>query len=67
LLLECAPDVKLLLTDVVQPPTFGISDESKVKAVKVDLGDIAATKALFEGETVGLVYALQYAFAGDAP
>ncbi len=58
LLLQYAPNVKLLLTDVVQPPTFG-QDESRVKAVKADLGDVSAVKALFEGENIGLVYALQ--------
>jgi nucleoside-diphosphate-sugar epimerase len=59
LLLTHAPDVKLILTDVVQPPNFGISDESKVKAVKADLGNMDAVKSLFQGEKVGIIYALQ--------
>lgn len=59
LLLTHAPNIKLLLTDVVQPPTFGISDESKVKAVKADLGSMDAVKSLFQGEKVGIIYALQ--------
>ena len=58
--MKYAPEIKLILTDVVQPPTFGIDDETRLKAVKADLGDVGAVKRLFENEKIGLVYALQY-------
>jgi nucleoside-diphosphate-sugar epimerase len=58
LLLERFPDVKLITTDIVEPPKY-ISDESRLRVVKADLGDPAQLTTIFEGETVGGVFALQ--------
>jgi nucleoside-diphosphate-sugar epimerase len=58
LLLNACPDVKLITTDIIQPPAL-IQDESKLKCVKADLGDIKQIEALFEGEDIGGVFALQ--------
>ena len=59
LLLKLYPKVKLITTDVILPPDFGVKDTSKLKPVKADLGDVKQTESLFEGEKVGGVFALQ--------
>lgn len=51
-------NVKIITTDIVEPPKLS-TDASRLKVVKANLGDDAAVKALFEGEKVGIVYALQ--------
>ena len=58
LLLKLFPDVRLITTDVVQPPKL-IDDEKRLRVVKADLGDTEQVKGLFAGEDVGGVYALQ--------
>lgn len=58
LLLELDPKLKIIATDVVQPPA-PIKDESRLRVVKADLGDPKEVKALFEGEKVGGIFALQ--------
>lgn len=58
LLLDKCPGVKIITTDVVVPPKL-VDDEKRLKVVKADLGDKAQVKALFEGENIGGVYALQ--------
>lgn len=60
LLLKLAPKhVKLITTDVVEPPNHGETDTNRLKVVKADLGKPEVVKSLFEGEKVGIVYALQ--------
>jgi len=44
----------------VEPPNFGVTDTGKLKTVKADLGDVSQVRALFDGEEIGGVYALQY-------
>jgi nucleoside-diphosphate-sugar epimerase len=58
LLLKELPDVKLITTDIVQPPAL-IEDTKRLRCVKSDLGDKAQVEALFEGEEIGGVFALQ--------
>jgi len=58
LLLDKFSDVKIITTDVVLPPRL-VEDEQRLKVVKADLGDKAQVQALFDGEEVGGVYALQ--------
>lgn len=58
-MLELDPKVKIIATDVVQPPA-PTKDESRLKVVKADLGDVNEVKALFEGEKVGGIFALQW-------
>lgn len=58
LLLKVFPDVKLITTDIQAPPAF-VDDASRLKTVKADLGDPEQVKSLFEGETIGGVFALQ--------
>jgi hypothetical protein len=66
-LLDLHPNVKILATDIVLPPTLD-QDEKRYKAVKADLGDIKQVESLFEGEEVGGVFALQYvAFLPESP
>jgi nucleoside-diphosphate-sugar epimerase len=58
LLLELFPSLRIITTDIVEPPR-SIDDEKRLKVVKADLGDLSQVKKLFEGETIGGVYALQ--------
>ncbi|WVF71767.1 hypothetical protein IAT40_006575 [Kwoniella sp. CBS 6097] len=66
LLLSLYPSVRLITTDIVQPPNHGIDDEKRLKSVKADLGDKAQLEALFEGEKVGGVFALHGIMSGGS-
>ena len=59
LLLKIQPNVRYITTDIVTPPNFGVTDSSKLKPVKADLGDVKQVKSLFEDEDIGGVFALQ--------
>jgi hypothetical protein len=50
--------LRIITTDIVEPPKL-IDDAKRLKVVKADLGDLSQVKKLFEGETIGGVYALQ--------
>jgi hypothetical protein len=58
LLLDKFPSVNFITTDIVTPPQL-TDDKIRLKVVKADLSDKAQVKALFEGEEIGAVYALQ--------
>lgn len=60
LLLELHPTVKLITTDIVQPPSHGVTDTNRLKSVKADLGKQEEIDGLLKGETIGGVFALQY-------
>lgn len=55
LLLDLFPKVKLIATDIIEPVRL----DERMKVVKADLGDVEQVKALFEGEKVGGIFALQ--------
>lgn len=57
-MLERFPSLRIITTDIIEPPTF-TSDKSRLRVVKADLGDASQLKSLFEGETIGGVFALQ--------
>lgn len=59
LLLEQFPKLKIIATDIVEPPTHGITDSGRLRVVKANLGKEEEVKGLFEGEQVGGVFALQ--------
>ncbi|ORX36914.1 hypothetical protein BD324DRAFT_591288 [Kockovaella imperatae] len=65
LLLELFPDVKLIATDIIEPPRL-IDDEKRFKAIKADLGHTSQVEALFEGEQIGGVFALHGIMSGGA-
>lgn len=62
LLLELHPTVKLITTDIVQPPNHGVTDTSRLRSVKADLGKQVEIDGLLKDETIGGVFALQYVF-----
>ncbi|WVQ82275.1 hypothetical protein IAT38_004403 [Cryptococcus sp. DSM 104549] len=66
LLLKLFPSVKLITTDIVEPPNHGVTDSKRLTCIKADLGKIDEVKALFEGETIGGVFALHGIMSGGA-
>jgi hypothetical protein len=58
LLLDLFPKLRITTTDIVEPPK--LTSDERLKVVKCDLGDIKQVEALFEGEKIGGVFALQY-------
>ncbi|EIW68076.1 NAD-dependent epimerase/dehydratase [Tremella mesenterica] len=66
LLLQLYPSIRLITVDINVPPTYGITDSNKLKSVKADLGDLDQVKSLFEGETIGGVFALHGIMSGGA-
>lgn len=58
LLLDLFPELRIITTDIVEPPK--LTDDERLKVVKCDLGDIKQVEALFEGEKIGGIFALQY-------
>ncbi|WVR07278.1 hypothetical protein IAU60_004319 [Kwoniella sp. DSM 27419] len=65
LLLSLFPDLKIIATDIVEPPSHGV-DPSKLVCVKADIGDAAALEELFKGEKVAGVFALHGIMSGGA-
>lgn len=59
LLLDQFPKLRIITTDIIEPPRL-IDDEKRLKVVKCDLGDMKQVEALFEGEKIGGIFALQY-------
>lgn len=57
-MLDLYPNLRIITTDIVEPPRV-IDDEKRLKVVKADLGDEKQVEALFEGEEVGGLIALQ--------
>lgn len=57
LLLDLFPKLKIITTDIVEPPK--LTSDERLKVVKADLGDVNQVKALFEGEKIGGIFALQ--------
>lgn len=57
LLLDLFPKLKIITTDIVEPPR--LTSDERLKVVKADLGDVNQVKALFEGEKIGGIFALQ--------
>lgn len=55
LLLDLFPKVKLIATDIVEPTRL----DDRMKVIKADLGDVNQVKALFDGEKIGGIFALQ--------
>ncbi|KAK4685884.1 hypothetical protein P7C73_g4257, partial [Tremellales sp. Uapishka_1] len=66
LLLDQFPDVKLITTDLSPPPSLGASNSRRLKSVGVDLGNVAQVNSLFEGETIGGVFALHGIMSGGS-
>jgi hypothetical protein len=58
LLLDLFPKLRIITTDIVEPPK--LTSDKRLKVVKCDLGDVKQVEALFEGEKIGGVFALQY-------
>lgn len=56
-MLELYPKLRIITTDVVEPPRF--TDDPRLRVVKADLGKPEALKELFDGEKIGGVIALQ--------
>ncbi|ORY32634.1 hypothetical protein BCR39DRAFT_523291 [Naematelia encephala] len=63
LLLDLFPSIKVITTDIVQPPSLS-DDPKRFKAVKADLGDSAQVEGLFHGEVIGGVFALHGIMSG---
>ncbi len=59
LILSAFPDVALITTDIRAPPTFGVSDEGRLKPVAADLGNPDDLHGLFAGARIQGVFALQ--------
>ncbi len=59
LILRTLPNISLITTDIRKPPTFGVTDESRLKAVAADLGIPEQLTSLFEGQRIQGVFALQ--------
>lgn len=57
LLLDLFPKLKIITTDIVEPPK--LTQDERLKVVKADLGDVNQVKSLFEGEKIGGIFALQ--------
>ncbi|WWD17528.1 hypothetical protein CI109_101969 [Kwoniella shandongensis] len=66
LLLSLFSDIKIIATDIVEPPNHGITDKNRLRTVKADLGKIEEVKGLFEGEKVDGVFALHGIMSGGA-
>ncbi|KIR55878.1 NAD-dependent epimerase/dehydratase [Cryptococcus gattii Ru294] len=66
LLLELHPTVKLITTDIVQPPNHGVTDTNRLRSVKADLGRQEEIDGLLKGETIGGVFALHGIMSGGA-
>jgi hypothetical protein len=58
LLLDLFPKLRIITTDIVEPPK--LTSDERLKVVKCDLGDVKQVEGLFEGEKIGGVFALQY-------
>lgn len=58
LMLDLFPKLRIITTDIVEPPRI-IEDDKRLHVVKADLGDEAQIEALFKGEEVGGLIALQ--------
>jgi hypothetical protein len=57
LLLDLFPDLRIITTDIVEPPK--LTSEERLKVVKCDLGDVKQVEGLFQGEKIGGIFALQ--------
>lgn len=56
--------MRIISTDIVPPPTHGISDEGRLVSVKTDLGDLAAVETLVGAYgKIDLFYVLQCVLA----
>jgi nucleoside-diphosphate-sugar epimerase len=60
LLLDLFPKLRIITTDIVEPPK--LTSDERLKVVKCDLGDLKQVEGLFEGEKIGGVFALQYVY-----
>lgn len=59
LLLEDAPAIRLITTDIREPPKYGVEEESRLVVVAADLGNKEDVEKLFSYGQVDGVYALQ--------
>jgi FlaA1/EpsC-like NDP-sugar epimerase len=59
LILRTMPNISLITTDIRAPPTFGVTDEARLRAVAADLGNPEQLASLFEGRRIQGVFALQ--------
>ncbi|ODO08901.1 NAD-dependent epimerase/dehydratase [Cryptococcus wingfieldii CBS 7118] len=66
LLLSLYPSLKVITTDIVEPPSHGITDKNRLVAVKADLGKIKEVEGLFKGEKIDGVFALHGIMSGGA-
>lgn len=57
LLLDLFPKLKIITTDIVEPPK--LTSDARLRVVKADLGNVSEVKQLFEGEKIGGIFALQ--------
>lgn len=64
LLLDLFPKVKIITTDIVEPPR--LTSDERLKVVKADLGDIKQVQGLFEGQKIGGIFALHGIMSGGS-
>ncbi|WWC61570.1 uncharacterized protein I303_104154 [Kwoniella dejecticola CBS 10117] len=65
-LLNLYPNIKVIATDIVEPPNHGITDKAKLRTIKADLGKPAELAGIFEGEKIGGFFALHGIMSGGS-
>ncbi|WWD02683.1 hypothetical protein V865_000724 [Kwoniella europaea PYCC6329] len=66
LLLKLYPNLRIIATDIIEPPNHGITDTKRLRNVKADLGKPDELKGVFDGEKVGGVFALHGIMSGGS-
>ncbi|WWC70490.1 uncharacterized protein I206_104441 [Kwoniella pini CBS 10737] len=65
-LLKLYPNIKIIATDIIEPPNHGVTDSSKLKTIKADLGKPNELAGIFEGEKIGGFFALHGIMSGGS-
>ncbi|WRT66073.1 uncharacterized protein IL334_003025 [Kwoniella shivajii] len=66
LLLKLYPNLRIIATDIIEPPNHGNTDSKKLRNVKADLGKPDQLAGIFENEKVGGVFALHGIMSGGS-
>ncbi|WWC89604.1 uncharacterized protein L201_004529 [Kwoniella dendrophila CBS 6074] len=66
LLLKLYPNLRIIATDIIEPPSHNVNDNKRLRNVKADLNKPEQLKDLFESEKIGVVFALHGIMSGGS-